>query len=81
MPLLCSYCHKEITEAPIAAIHLGCAPKVMELAATTANTARQQALREIAGDVGCWIRRVNMTGDKVPVSLLEAWHRQLLPLL
>ena len=34
MSLLCSYCHKEITEAPIAAIHLGCAPKVMELAAT-----------------------------------------------
>jgi hypothetical protein len=33
MPLLCSYCHKEITEAPIAAIHLGCSPKVMELAA------------------------------------------------
>ena len=34
MSLLCSFCHKEITEAPIAAIHLGCAPKVMELAAT-----------------------------------------------
>jgi hypothetical protein len=31
MSLLCSYCHKEIIEAPIAVIHLECASKIMEL--------------------------------------------------
>ena len=49
MPLLCSYCHKEITEAPIAAIHLGCAPKVMELAATDS----QQLKAEIRSNDVC----------------------------
>ena len=45
MSLLCSYCHKEITEAPIAAIHLGCAPKVMELAATDSQQTQAKIVR------------------------------------
>jgi len=35
MPLLCSYCNLPIKEAPIAAVHLGCASKVMELSTST----------------------------------------------
>jgi len=52
MPLLCSYCHKEITEAPIAAIHLGCAPKVMELAATDSQQLKAE-IRAMCIELEC----------------------------
>jgi len=80
----CSGCPEDLKE--ICIDHYGndgspaCAKKG-ELAQQPNNTARQQALREIASDIDCWIRRVNQVGDVVSVGLLKAWHRQLQPLL